>query len=131
MSGPRWMAVWAICAAASAAPLTAHHSASAYYDIKKTVTITGTVSRVLWRNPHVFFSVDVKDAAGHVSTWTLESQSPEALVRLGLHKDDLKAGDRVAVDVMPAIVSPNRGRVRVLRFRGRSIVDFGPAEAPP
>jgi hypothetical protein len=125
------MAVWAICAATSPAPLTAHHSAAAYYDIKKTVTVTGTVSRVLWRNPHVFFSVDAKDASGRVSTWLLESQSPESLVRLGLYKDDLKVGDRVTVDVMPAIVSPNRGRVRILRFRGRSIVDFGPADAAP
>jgi hypothetical protein len=125
------MAVWAICAALSPAMLTAHHSAAAYYDIKKTVTITGTVSRVWWRNPHVFFFVDAKDAAGHVSTWSLESQSPESLVRLGLRKDDLKAGDRVTVDVMPALVSPNRGRVRVLKFRGRSIVDFGPADAAP
>jgi hypothetical protein len=131
MSVARWMAVWAICAAASPATLTAHHSAAAYYDIKKSVTITGTVSRVWWRNPHVFFLVDAKDATGHVSTWSLESQSPESLVRLGLQKDDLKAGDRVTVDVMPALVSPNRGRVRVLKFRGRSIVDFGPADAAP
>jgi hypothetical protein len=131
MSVARWVAAWAICAAASPALLTAHHSAAAYYDIKKTVTITGTVSRVLWRNPHVFFLVDAKDATGHVSTWSLESQSPDSLVRLGLHKDDLKAGDRVTVDVMPAIVSPNRGRVRVLRFRGRSIVDFGQAGSTP
>jgi Family of unknown function (DUF6152) len=116
--------------AAHVAPLMAHHSAAAYYDIKKTVTITGTTSRILWRNPHVFFFVDVKDASGHVSTWSLESQSPDALVRLGLRKDDVKAGDRVTVDVMPAIVSPNRGRVRVLRFHGRSFVDFGPADAP-
>jgi len=131
MSVRRWMAVWTICAVAPAAPLAAHHSAAAYYDIKKTVTISGTASRVLWRNPHVFFFVDVKDSAGRVSTWSLESQSPDALVRLGLHKDDVKTGDRVTVDVMPAIVSPNRGRVRVLRFRGRSIVDFGPADTTP
>lgn len=106
--------------------IDAHHSAAAYYDITKSVTIDGVVSRIFWKNPHVFFFVDVKEANGRVSTWSLECQSADALFRMGWRKDDVKVGTRVSVDVMPAIVSPLRGRVRVLRYGGRELVDFGP-----
>jgi hypothetical protein len=121
-----------LCALAMLAlrvPLDAHHSASAYYDIKKSITLDGVVSRVFWKNPHVFFFVDVKEPNGRVSTWSLECQSADALFQMGWRKSDVKVGTRVSVDVMPAVVSPLRGRVRVLRYGGRELVDFGPLVA--
>jgi len=124
MNVRRWALSGLVCGVALVATLDAHHSAAAYYNIKKTVTITGTVSKVQWRNPHVFFYVDVKDKSGGVSTWSLETQSPEALNRLGFRKDDVKPGDLVTVDLMPAISSPSRGRIRVLKANGKSFVDL-------
>jgi len=106
-------------------PAEAHHSAAAYYDIKKSVTISGTIAHVDWRNPHVFFYVDVPDRSGRVVHWTLETQSPVALESLGLHKGDVKPGESITVEIMPALVSPNRGRIRVLKYRGRTLVDMG------
>ena len=66
---------------AAAAPLLAHHSFAAEYDGKKPVTITGTLKAVDWRNPHIYYTLDVKDAAGRVSTWTFEGYPPNMLVR--------------------------------------------------
>jgi hypothetical protein len=107
------------------APVEAHHSAAAYYDIRKSVTLTGTIARVDWRNPHVFFYVDAVDRSGNKAMWTLETQSPIALESLGLHRNELKAGDPVTVEIMPALVSARRGRIRVLKYRGHSVVDMG------
>jgi hypothetical protein len=129
MRSMRWGISCVVCALALVvmrAPLDAHHSAAAYYDITKSITIDGTVSRIFWKNPHVFFFVDVKQPNGRVSTWSLECQSADALFRMGWRKNDIKVGTRVSVDVMPALVSPLRGRVRVLRYGGRELVDFGP-----
>jgi hypothetical protein len=58
--------------------------------------------------------------------WTLETQSPIALSSdLGLRKENLKVGDAVTVDIMPALHSPYRGRIRVLKYKGQTYVDMG------
>ena len=118
--------VFGIAGTALAPPLLAHHSAAAYYDITKSVTLTGRIARVDWRNPHVFFYIDAKSPSGAIVTWTLETQSPIALESdLGLRKEDVRAGDVVTVEIMPALHSPNRGRIRVLRYKGHAYVDMG------
>jgi len=43
-----------------------HHSFGAEYDANKPITLTGTVTKVEWTNPHSFFYLDVKDASGKV-----------------------------------------------------------------
>ena len=77
-------------------PVTAHHSFAAQYDRDKTITLNGTVTRVEWMNPHVYFYLDVKDAAG-VAHWAIEGGAPTSLYRAGWRKDPLKAGDVVTV----------------------------------
>jgi hypothetical protein len=114
-----------ICGAALVVPLRAHHSAAAAYDAGRTVTIRGIVSKVEWRNPHAYFFVDVKDTAGHVTTWSLEAQSPAALARHGFRKDEVRPGDRVEADLMPSVVGANRGLIRVLRCHGKVFHELG------
>ena len=75
----------------------AHHSAAAAYDTDNKITIRGTVTQVEWKNPHVFYFIDVKDTAGKVTNWAIEASTPNQLYRAGWRKDDLKIGDAVTL----------------------------------
>ena len=79
-------------------PLRAHHSEAAEFDSTKPVKVTGTISKVEWLNPHVWFYVDVKDDAGKVTTWGFSNAPPGALMRRGITKDALKVGAQVTVE---------------------------------
>ena len=76
----------------------AHHSFAAEYDSKKPVTLTGTVTRVEWLNPHVRFYADVKDEDGAVHNWEFELGSGTSLVRQGWTRTSLKPADVIKVD---------------------------------
>jgi uncharacterized protein DUF6152 len=77
--------------------LTAHHSFAAQYDRNKPITLTGAVTKLEWMNPHVYFYLDVKDAAGVVAKWAVEGQAPSVLYRKGWRRDSVKIADVVTV----------------------------------
>jgi hypothetical protein len=75
----------------------AHHSFAAEYDRDAKVSITGTIKKVEWMNPHARFYVDAKDASGNTVTWNFELASPKTLMRRGWSRNFLKPGDTVTV----------------------------------
>jgi hypothetical protein len=86
-----------------AASLLAHHSAATAYDVDKKVTLRGTVTRIEWQNPHVFYYLDVVDDAGKATNWAIEASTPNQLYRRGWRKDDLRIGEIVTLhDSSPA-----------------------------
>lgn len=79
----------------------AHHSPAAF-DLDATVTLEGEVVRVLWRNPHIYFDIEVEDEHGNVETWDVEGGWPQSLINLGWSRDTVQPGDRVTVTGSPA-----------------------------
>src|SRR5258705_4102658 len=83
----------------AAAPITAHHSFAAEFDITKSVTLVGNVTKIEWTNPHAYLFIDVKDPqTGAVTNWEIEMGSPNGLTRLGWTRTVLKPGDSVTVE---------------------------------
>jgi hypothetical protein len=82
----------------SVRPAVAHHSFDAEYDSKKTLNISGTVTKVDWVNPHAFVFIDIKDEGGTVKSFRIEMGPPYALTRGGWKRDTVKIGDRVTVE---------------------------------
>lgn len=108
--------------ASLASPMLAHHSAAAEYDIKKTVSIQGTITKVEWLNPHVRFYVDVKGADGKVINWEIETGGPNGLVRAGFSRKSLKIGDPISVEAYPAKDGTNLGdATKITLSDGRSL----------
>ena len=79
----------------------AHHGNSAY-DETARVPIQGTVTEFVWVNPHSQIYVDVKDSAGKVVNWGVETNSPGLLTRAGWTRRSIKAGDNVTIILCPA-----------------------------
>ena len=80
------------------AGVRAHHAFEAEYDPGKVISITGTVTKLDWINPHAFVSVDSKDTGGSIRSYRVEMGPPYALVRGGWKRDTLKIGDRVTIE---------------------------------
>ena len=80
------------------APAHAHHSFGVVYDANQPVTLTGTVTKFEWTNPHSHLFIDVKDNSGKVVSWTLEGYPATVLSRTGWKRDEtVKIGDTVTI----------------------------------
>jgi hypothetical protein len=86
-----------------AAPvLVAHHPISAKFDDKKPMTLSGIVTMVDWRNPHVHIFMNVRDAKGAQVNWAVEIESPILLNASGWNAESLKPGDAITVQGIAA-----------------------------
>lgn len=83
---------------AAAAQLFAHHSFAAEFDANKRVILKGTVTKVDWRNPHIYLYLNVKDERGGVTEWACEGGPPNVLFRQGWTRNSVKEGDQVTID---------------------------------
>ena len=107
---------------AFAGAAAAHHSFAAQYDADKPVSLTGTVTKVEWTNPHARFYIDVKGEDGKVTNWNLELASPNVLKRAGWSSTSLKQGDHVSVEGSMARSGANMANARTVTLAdGRSV----------
>ena len=90
-----------LCAAGS---LWAHHSTTAVFDLSKKVTVTGTLTKVDWVNPHISLTIEAKSSGASVEAWKFEASPPSWFRRVSIGRQDFaKAiGQMVTVEGNPA-----------------------------
>jgi len=83
---------------AAAVPARAHHAFSAEFDVKKPLTLKGTLVKWEMINPHSWFHIEVKDPNGEVVEWMIEGGSPNSLIRQGVTKATLQIGMELVIE---------------------------------
>jgi hypothetical protein len=128
----RLVALVASFVALAALPATAHHSFAAEYDSSQPVKVTGTLTKVEWTNPHIWFFIDVKDEKGSVTNWGFSGAPPGVLQRRGIVKDRLKIGDVIVVEGFRARDGSNNASGGTVMFAdGRRVFTASNEDAVP
>src|SRR5246500_3542369 len=116
ISSALWTAI--LCVLALTGSVSAHHSVQSQFDIHKTISISGTVAKIEWINPHSYLTVNVKDNGGKIQKWAFELGGPGVLRRAGLSRADrggLKAGDEIVVTALASRDGSNSGWVQEVK----------------
>jgi hypothetical protein len=117
---------------AGAIPLAAHHSFAAEYDSAKPVDVTGTLTKVEWTNPHIWFYLDVKDEKGNVTNWGFSAAPPGVLMRRGIQKEVMKIGSVIHVQGFRAKDGSNNASGGTVTFAdGRRVFTASSEDAVP
>ncbi len=106
---------------------SAHHSVQAQFDIHKTFTVSGTVAKVEWINPHSYLTINVTGADGKVQKWAFELGGPGALRRAGMSREDrggLKPGDEVTASGLAAKDGSTTGFLQELKLADGRVFKF-------
>ena len=114
------------------ARLVAHHSFAAEFDDTKPIKVTGTIVDVEWKNPHIWFYLNVKNPDGSLTKWAFSGGAPGQLMRRGITKDQLKLGETVVVEGFRAKDgSNNASGGRVTFPDGRNVLTAGAQDRDP
>jgi hypothetical protein len=116
----------------AAAPVWAHHSFAAAFDMNQQITIKGVITQVRLENPHSWFFLEVKDENGKVEKWAFEAGTPSGMIRNGYKPGVIKAGLEVTIKGFRARdASQKMGMLRELVTPDGTVYGlFGPQEGP-
>ena len=106
----------AAAATAFARPAIAHHSFSATYLETQTATIEGEIVQFVFRNPHSFVHVNVKEKDGSVTVYNVEWGGTGQLNTTGVTRETLKPGDVVVITGAPGRNAADH-RIRMLTLK--------------
>ncbi len=112
----RRAAAGAAAALAVSAVLGAHHSFVAEFDGEKPVKLTGPVTKVEWRNPHIWVYLDARGPDGKLTPWQCEGGAPNALTRQGWSRNTFTLGQDITVEGWRAKDGSNTCNARTWRL---------------
>jgi uncharacterized protein DUF6152 len=118
----------AVAALLLAGSATAHHNMSALFDFNDRVTLTGTLTRIDWRNPHIGLVVDVKKDGSQAESWAIEGPPPGFFRARDVNKTDVEAalGKTVTAEASRARDGSTSGLLRMITLPGGKVVSACP-----
>jgi hypothetical protein len=108
----------------------AHHPFSAEFDMNQTVTVSGTVTKVEWQNPHVYAYIDAKDDQGRNVNWKVELASPSELMKAGWTQTSLRNGSMVSFKGWKSKSNPAFANADSFTIDGKTMTAASSAQMP-
>ena len=117
----------ALALALFASTASAHHNMSALFDFNNRVTMTGTLTKFDWRNPHIQLIVEV-NSSGHTETWSLEGPPPSFFKEHDINKSDFESafGKTVTAEASRARDGSMTGLLRTMSLPNGKLVSACP-----
>ena len=112
----------------TAGSASAHHNMSAVFDFSDRVTLTGTLTKIDWRNPHIELIVDAKIDGNQVQTWSIEGPPPSFFRVRDVNKSDVETalGKTVTAEASRARDGSRSGLLRVMTLPSGKVVTACP-----
>ena len=117
-----------VLAAIAGSAAFAHHNMSALFDFNQRFTLSGTLTKIDWRNPHIYVFVDVKNEAGQVETWSYEGPPPGFFRQRDIGKTDFENSmtKMVTVEASRARDGSRSGLIREIKLADGKLVSACP-----
>ena len=117
-----------VFAASAAAMISAHHNMSAIFDFNERFTRSGTLSKIDWRNPHIYLFVEVKSEQGEAQTWSYEGPPPGFFRTRDIGKIDFEnsINKQVTVEASRARDGSRAGLIREITLADGKLVSACP-----
>jgi len=111
-----------------AATVSAHHNMSAVFDFNDRVTLTGTLTAIDWRNPHVEILMDAKRENGTVEKWKGEGPNPGFFRNRDINKSDFEKniGAKIIIEVSRARDGSTWGLLRTVTMPDGKVIPLCP-----
>jgi len=106
----------------------AHHNMSAVFDFNNRVSLSGTLTKIDWRNPHIYLTVDVKGDKEAMETWQVEGPAPSFFRIREISKMDFEnaSGKMVKCEASRARDGSRTGLLRVMTLPDGKLVSACP-----
>jgi hypothetical protein len=107
---------------------SAHHNMSAAFDFNDRLSLTGNLTKVDWRNPHIYLFVDVKGDADQVETWSIEGPSPAFFRARDISSNDFQSaiGRTVTAEASRARDGSRSGLIRIVTLPDGKVISLCP-----